>query len=297
MFTNYRPWARTAWRPGFTLVELLMVIVIIGLLMALLLPAIWAAQTSARQAQITMEIGQVGMKMEEYNSVYTSYPPSYLGESIGSYTTYGNEVVARHFRKRFPRMGAANWGAVNSAVDSATDSLTAASGGLSISTISGAEAMVFWLGGFASSGQMTGFNKNPLTPLALGGQREGALFEFDNLRLRDVDNDGWPEYYPPDTNFRAPYLYFAATPGNSYVDVFDPSLNSVTQASGVAHPYRTISGGFVNPKSFQIIWSGLDFDYGNNNTNKVFPEGNNYGPGDLDNLTNFAKGTLEDSIP
>ena len=59
---------------GFTLVELLVVIAIIGILVALLLPAIQASRESARRTQCTNQIGQLMLAVHDYEAAHEVYP-------------------------------------------------------------------------------------------------------------------------------------------------------------------------------------------------------------------------------
>lgn len=65
-------------RVGFTLVELLVVIAIIGILVALLLPAIQAARESARRSECGSKLRQLGMAVHNYHDVHTRLPAGYI---------------------------------------------------------------------------------------------------------------------------------------------------------------------------------------------------------------------------
>jgi len=70
--------------PGFTLVELLVVIAVIGMLIALLLPAVQAAREAGRRLQCNNKVRQIALAVQNFHSAYERFPAAAFDQIVAS---------------------------------------------------------------------------------------------------------------------------------------------------------------------------------------------------------------------
>jgi prepilin-type processing-associated H-X9-DG protein len=73
-------WSRTQTGCGFTTIELLVIVAIIGLLVALLLPAVQGAREAMRRAECAANLKQIGVAMNGYYAVHNMFPPGHMSK-------------------------------------------------------------------------------------------------------------------------------------------------------------------------------------------------------------------------
>lgn len=290
---------RSAYRSAFTLVELLVVIVIIGILMALLIPVLGGVFSTSIDARMALEVNNLTQAVEAYRMEMNEYPPDFAGVDIAQDMQQMQLHLARKVRSRKPQDQNAfgNAEQVWAGLDPA-------------------EALVFWLSGISSDPSFpllrrgkwpTDVQVDTSNPLNLIGRIKGdkPFFEFDQARLLDKDGDGWPEYYP--TNSEAPYVYIRSTSygqqqaSGQYSSNQIPMMNGAFSMRAYAAELDLTSGlvaRFAEQDKYQIICAGQDGMFDTDATLGVYPEGIGYSEAESDNIANFSGGkTLQDAIP
>lgn len=174
-------------RHGFTLIEVLTVIVIIGILAGVALPVIFGALAKAKEGAVRTEIEGLSQALESYKLKYGDYPPDFSDWSL----------VERHYRRAFPSIAQTELDLLRRLTDidntNDTDFSVAIDPEHNPVRLDRAEALVWALGGFSQNPELpfTG-SGGPFSLVSSAGMtvvyqintgRAGSLFDFDPTLL------------------------------------------------------------------------------------------------------------------
>lgn len=311
-------------RRGFTLVELMVVVVVIAILMALLLPAIGRVRTNVMEAKVITEINGLSSAIAAFKAKYGAEPPSRISIYLTTAGWNGDPTSRGIIRSIWPQFDFSmtmpdpnNVGNTRTAYPAYWTTTV---------NLNSGECLLFFLGGVMGENASgpnqvpTGFAKNPMYPFAptiANANREGPFFEFTDIsRIRDIDGNGMNEWYDPLPGQTNPYLYFSSYEGRGYV--VSGTYNELPSGGTLLDVYRvsptlqapgSATQGLSAQKSqsFQIISPGYDGNYGSggvfnsslNNSGLISgfdtstPPNPIYDTAAYDNLTNFNGGRLK----
>ena len=301
-----RPSQSRSARRGFTLVELLVVITVIGILVGMLAVAIIPALQRGKEAAVQFEMKQIEQSIEQFRTDKGFYPPSFEGLSFAQFKRYVDRMAPNNRESLDGRL-MPWWTSIGMFIDQES-------------------SLVFWLSGTFENQQypITGRwdGTLPATGIiaahsfggndALGARK--AYFDFDTGQLFGDQTDESVEYTPGGTPTEIPAALRATATGPGIILEYmqghgrsmdmRPSMGSDllfkyrdAESYAAAGAYYDSSGAFINPNTFQLITFGLDGAPGAIDNDGTAPDGVNAIASDLssdgeDNLCHFANGRI-----
>ena len=284
---------------AFTLVEMLVVLVIIGLLAGLTTTVVVSARRSVNSSVVSMMEAQLSVALDEYKNRYGEYPPDFSDP----------DAVMRHVRKRWPRYYVPDYdcfladiwygsrlssSGVSSPLPSDIDDL------ISVTTRTVrpqpyVSALAFWLGGLPDeNGVPSGFYASAKCPLGVirnrstnkvsyiqrpeRAKREPPLYSFEKKNMKAYlvgKNDAvmgevseqYVGYGPAYCQGGFPILYFRPSANSGYGAkyLYFNNADEVSCAVPYARGFLRSGSGidWYESERFQLVHPGADGLFGN----------------------------------
>jgi prepilin-type N-terminal cleavage/methylation domain-containing protein len=282
--------ART--RAAFTLIELLIAILIIGILATLVTLGVSKAMTYAKQVATKPEMGQIeqalGVAAIEMGRV--PYIPSYI-KLCNDKTKYGTSAADQMSLRILSQMFPNAWTGANGMEDWNGPNMQDPSNG--IIELKADRAFVFFLRGPEGNGFSA---KGPPTSNPTSGKRYGPYFNFPENRLAFDPTDKLPRYLdywqndPTNSNNPAPFLVVYSQMMVGSNASFRPDEFG-TAAYNVPPGRQLQKGKLYMPKGYQIFSAGKDGRWGSTGYGVIDFQGNLMVDGE-DDQANFSESPL-----
>ena len=231
-----------AARRGFTLIEMLTVVVIIGILASFVTAAAIAARKAARKFAIHQEVMQLDMAVRALQADYGDYPPDF-----SDWASNDSLAVDRWLLRAFPR-----YALTGSNTTLSQQMVNDILSNYKVNVANPAAALVVFLGdvpavagaynaysvqnpnGSGIPWRSDGFNADPTQPFSPGQPRIKAKFEFPSARVDTYL--GSPYFVPPGVSAASPNsipcAMFTSAPG--WTRAAAPGATTTTTAPGTS---------------------------------------------------------------